>query len=836
MALLLSLKRTVDLEPGLTAPQVFHVSQNDVGTKLYVGLEQGGTAYTIPEGTTAKVQGCNALGEPFEAITATVSASEVYFTITDQDVTQFAGNAKCEVVLTNGTNILGTANFVVAVEASPMGSDVPAIYTNPVQAYIERVVQDYVDDDILPDITTDIASKADASDVGDLTELETTDKTSIVDAVNEVVSGKVNIAQGSVNAGKALVVNSSGNVEPVDALVTVDSTLSVQGDAADAKATGDALKKVSGAATLFNTVEEATFTNDSFYDIGAVGSTVALAPSSSSSGLSCAEFTCSAGDVFQVALLGGGSTAGGGRAYGFLDSSRVVLIRADRALNLDGEILVAPTGAAYLVVNSFVPTSGSAISERYAIKGNRLSSVILDNTSDISTLKTTSAKARVNDKTNIPTGVTSANNLANNTTIFVSVSGGSPTITDTPFAPCWIETIAASSSISLQLAYPYSNFDTNKPQFRVKKSGTFGDWQEWGKVQTFTYSLETSNDTYNNTYNITTTPTITTDDNGWLNAVDTDTADETNKTDMTGAIMSMLTDTGYCHLGPGIFYVSGNIDMPRYSTLEGCGESTIVRLLSSVTSGYIVGLSSNNLVSGIRFSGGRSDLDVSGDTVGGRIGISYTASSPTSCNIRNCSFENFSGSGIYCSNTGGTVYQALKVVQCYIRRCMVGININAVSEYHKFIGVVTYNCHWSCINNGGNNIFVGCTFGGLNGLLIDNSQSDKDNNGHGACVGCTFNHISGKAIQIINCDHGFVFSGCLQWYGKIEILNSRGIMFNGCQFGGNSNYPPRITQVGTTYPVWFMNSTFSNSPTFNTELVKCINCFVDSTGAAVTAD
>lgn len=187
MALLLSLKRTVDLEPGLTTPQVFHVSQNDVGTRLYVALEQGGTAYTIPDGTTAKVQGCNALGEPFEAITATVSASEVYFTITDQNVTQFAGNAKCEVVLTNGTNILGTANFIVAVEASPMGSDVPAIYTNPVQAYIEGVVQNYVDDDVLPDITADIESKADASDVGDLTELETTDKSSIVGAINETL-------------------------------------------------------------------------------------------------------------------------------------------------------------------------------------------------------------------------------------------------------------------------------------------------------------------------------------------------------------------------------------------------------------------------------------------------------------------------------------------------------------------------------------------------------------------------------------------------------------------------------------------------------------------------
>lgn len=802
MAELVSIKRNVDVSPGQAAPAVFHCSQGDVGSKIILGLLNNGTAYSIPSGVTVTIEGSESNGSIFTPISATASESDITFYLTGE-MTAVAGPAICQAVLKSGSNILGTANFTLEVESSPMGADAPPVFTDAGWTWmLNKLNTEFVPALGNETIIDAIESKADQSD------LETLENTVAGH------TGSITVLNNTVNTLNQSVTENRQNIA----------------------ATGNILDKVKDVTTLFNVVEKANFTANSFYDIGAVGSTVASAPSSSSSGLSCAEFSCGVGDVFQVALLGGGSTAGGGRAYGFLDSNRAVLVRANRALNLDGEILVAPANAAYLVVNSFVPTSASAINERYAIKGNRLSSVILDNTSDISTLKTTAAKARVNDKTSIPVGVTSANGLANNTMVFVSVSGGAATITDTPFAPCWVETIAASSTISLQIAYPYSNFDTNKPQFRVKKSGTFGDWQEWGKVQTFTYTFETSNDTYNNTYNITTTPNITTDDNGWLNAVDTDTADETNKTDMTGAIMSMLTDAGYCHLGPGIFYVSGNIDMPRYSTLEGCGESTIVRLLSSVTSGYIVGLSSNCLVSGIRFSGGRSDLDVSGETIGGRIGISYTAQSPTSCNIRNCTFENFNGSGIYCSGTGGTVYQALKVEQCYIRRCMVGININAVSEYHKFIGIVTYNCHWGCINNGGNNVFVGCTFGGINGLLIDNSQSDKDNNGHGACIGCTFNHISGKAIQIINCDHGFVFSGCLQWYGKIEILNSRGILFNGCQLGGNSNYPPRITQAGTTYPVWFMNSTFSNQPAFDTELVKCINCFVDSTGAVVTAD
>ena len=811
MAELVSIKRNVDVSPGQAAPAVFHCSQGDVGSKIILGLLNNGTAYSIPSGVTVTIEGSESNGSIFTPISATASGSDITFYLTGE-MTAVAGPAICQAVLKSGSNILGTANFTLEVESSPMGADAPPVFTDAGWTWmLNKLTTEFVPALGNETIIDAIDGKADQSDLT---------------ALSNTVAG---------HTGSITVLNNTVNT------LNRDVTENRQNIAA----TGDALGKVKDATTLFNAVEKANFTENSFYNIGAVGSTVESAPSSSSAGLSCAEFTCSAGDVFQVALLGGGSTAGGGRAYGFLDSNRAVLVRANRALNLDGEILVAPENAAYLVVNSFVPTSASAISERYAIKGNRLSSVILDNTSDISTLKTTAAKARVNNKTSIPDGVTSANNLANNTIVFVSViSGGSPTITDTPFAPCWIETIAASSSISLQIAYPYGSFNTNKPQFRVKKSGTFGDWQEWGKVQTFTYSVEKSNDHYENTYNITTTPNITTDDNGWLNAVDTDTADETNKTDMTGAIMSMLTDTGYCHLGPGIFYVSGNIDMPRYSTLEGCGESTVIRLLQSTQSGYIARVCQNNQISNIRFSGGRADIDHTSDVIGTRIGIAYLGNADgsgsvsypaaTSCNISNCSFENFSNAAIYCYNTGGTVYQALKVVQCYIRRCIVGINIDYNSEYHKFESVVTYRCHWGCINNGGNNVFVGCTFGGVNGFTIDNSQSDKANNGHGSCIGCTFNHIEGRGILLINCDHGFVFDGCQNFYAPIEIVNCQGIIFANSLLGGNTNYPPRIYQTGDTYPVFFMGCLFTNAPTKQGDNIRFINCYLNN-GTAVTA-
>lgn len=58
--------------------------------------------------------------------------------------------------------------------------------------------------------------------------------------VDDVSAGKLSVNQGAGNAGKILGIGSDGVVKPV-AAVKVDTTLSVSGKAADAKAAGDAL-------------------------------------------------------------------------------------------------------------------------------------------------------------------------------------------------------------------------------------------------------------------------------------------------------------------------------------------------------------------------------------------------------------------------------------------------------------------------------------------------------------------------------------------------------------------------------------------------------------------
>ena len=397
----------------------------------------------------------------------------------------------------------------------------------------------------------------------------------------------------------------------------------------------------------------------------------------------------------------------------------------------------------------------------------------------------------------------------------------------------WLITFTSRNSIVGQFVARFSN-----GVISYRKYQTNTGWSEW--VSAGGGGGSGSGDVYNNTYEITTSPTITTDTNGWLTPVDTESSSESGKTDMTGAIMSMLTSTGYCKLAPGIFYVSGNIDMPEGSTLEGCGKDTIIRLLNSVSSGYVVRVGRKNTVKDLRISGSYDTIPVSSGEIGTRSGIYYIANKdgeeqelPTVLPnvLYNLWIDNFSGSGIYCHNTGGATNEAITVDNCYIQNCIAGINVDYYSEYGKFSNVITRACYYACINNGGNNVFTGCTFQGSIGFLMDNSAGDKRNNSHGSCVGCSFNHESLYGVLAQGQTNGFVFSGCHFWYSPVKISASRGMAFNGCYFGGDT---PRI-EVSGSFGAFFANCIFHQSPNISADYNTKFNaCYLDSNGNVVS--
>lgn len=360
-----------------------------------------------------------------------------------------------------------------------------------------------------------------------------------------------------------------------------------------------------------------------------------------------------------------------------------------------------------------------------------------------------------------------------------------------------------------------------------------GVWSAWAKGAG-------SGDGIVNNYTITTTPSITTDTNNWLNAVDDESTSESDATDMTGAIMSMLTDTGYCKLSPGTFYVSGNIDMPAGSMIEGCGEKTILRLLSSIDTGYIIKAINKCTIKDLTLSGGKNAPTFGETSV--RDGIHFTKIDDDSSVVESCVFDglfitNFSGSGIFCNKTGGGVKENILATNIAITACKYGLNIAYKSEYHKFTNVLIYGCDTACINNGGNNIFASCTFNGNTGFVIDNSSGTLDNPGHGSCIGCTFNHIGGNTgvgVSITNNYVTFNFVGCQFWYGEIDVVNSKGIVFDGCSFGGINPAPIVLTN---NTAVIFTNNVFYRTPTINHSgniSLVFVNCYVSDNGSPVT--
>lgn len=450
----------------------------------------------------------------------------------------------------------------------------------------------------------------------------------------------------------------------------------------------------------------------------------------------------------------------------------------------------------------------------------------------------------------IPTGgYSDANNIDTSCIVFCSSTEGVPSTANLPSGETngWLENIQVFTPAGLtnfvsQVFYSYKN--THKIYRRIKTApDTWSNWVEISSGETQIIEQEISRDTYTNTFNITATPQITTDTHRWLQAVDTDTADETGKTDMTSAIMTMLNSTGYCKLSEGIFYVSGNIDMPEGSMLEGCGKKTIIRLLGSVSSGYICRMKKHSTVKNIRFSGAYSNISVTGTDIGGRKGIyavgnrdgehpEVTPSRAEANQITNCWFDNLD-SGIYAYNTGGGVHEGYICSDCYIDNCMAGINLDYWTEYNKFTNVMIHNCHYACINNGGNNVFVNCTFHGIEGFSIDGS---KPNSAHGSCVGCTFNHIgeaspgNGIAIKILSAQNGYVFDGCQLWYGKIHVENSKGMIFANTLIGGAPNI--KTTGSGT---VFFNGCLFNSTITRDiASPVKFDNCYMYD-GTPVTA-
>ena len=305
-----------------------------------------------------------------------------------------------------------------------------------------------------------------------------------------------------------------------------------------------------------------------------------------------------------------------------------------------------------------------------------------------------------------------------------------------------------------------------------------------------------------------------------------------DRTDRTGEIEKCLETWKTCVLTPGVYYVSG-IQMPDGTSLYGFGDGSRIVLDGDVIEGCAVAMASHCTVKELTFIGSEEDMSRPTE-VGTRHGIGFIGTAtlenrsgqPMDSIISGCRICNFSGGGITCRDTGYNINCSVSVTNCRIHNCGAGINISHFSEFHNFTNVTSTRNLYGCINNGGNNVFVGCGFDGNTvGYLIDNSEKQSPNNAHGSCVACTFNHTDhnkGVGIRILGSKPGYVFSDCQMFFSNIEIRESVGIQFNNFNFG--KAVKAQITGNST---VKFSGSFFSSQPEFILEgepQVRVLDC------------
>lgn len=304
-------------------------------------------------------------------------------------------------------------------------------------------------------------------------------------------------------------------------------------------------------------------------------------------------------------------------------------------------------------------------------------------------------------------------------------------------------------------------------------------------------------------------------------------------TDRTAEILTVLETYGICQLGKGDFYVS-NLDMPAETTLQGIGHDSSLRLSTDVAEGYAVQIGVHCTIQDLAIYGNYNGIP---SAVGKRHGIIIKDNASTGGavlakwmpTITNCYINGFTGGGITCHDTGYSLLYGLNVTNCKIYNCGAGINIDKFSEYHRFTNVACLRCLYGCINNGGSNIFINCTFSSnTTGFSITGREwsSSSENDSHGSAIGCIFNHNGddkGKAIEVRGAMNGYVFQGCQVFYGSIDVNNSKGITFDGINFG--RDIPIKISGGGL---IMLTNCAFSTAPVMSVtdnDDIKIFHCY-----------
>lgn len=174
----------LDLVPDGAMPEL-HASQYDKGRRFRLNLLDFGIDYTLDGTETLTVEERKVDGNICVRVVANTFSGKKYveFTTTEQ-MCACAGYNLCELHIVKGEDSIGTLNFILNVERSPIegglsGSEIENLYTQ-IDARVDVDVADIMDDYYKKsetysseEIDNALDLKANASDVYDKTEIDT---------------------------------------------------------------------------------------------------------------------------------------------------------------------------------------------------------------------------------------------------------------------------------------------------------------------------------------------------------------------------------------------------------------------------------------------------------------------------------------------------------------------------------------------------------------------------------------------------------------------------------------------------------------------------------------
>ena len=104
---------------------VINLSQYDVGRTFKLVLYDGASAYSMPAGTMARIDGLKPDKTAFSYSDAvSVSGNQATITVKDQ-MTVLQGDVECELRFIKDDDNIGTLNFTLRIEKSPIDADTP---------------------------------------------------------------------------------------------------------------------------------------------------------------------------------------------------------------------------------------------------------------------------------------------------------------------------------------------------------------------------------------------------------------------------------------------------------------------------------------------------------------------------------------------------------------------------------------------------------------------------------------------------------------------------------------------------------------------------------------